>query len=177
MKSRHTFWVVAVGLALAVSLGVGIVADTKVKSLPAADSSRFENLDQINKANVSQLQVSWFYPYAAQSFGPVYVDGGIYGLGRNAGALVALDAATGKEIWVHEGLTGITSKGINYWQSEDGKSKRLIFSINSFLQEIDATTGKTIPNFGIDGIVDMRQGLPRAEGTSIRAAPLSPGRI
>ena len=53
-------------------------------------------------------------------------------------SLVALDATTGKEIWIHEGLNGITSKGINYWESEDGKDRRLIFSVNSFLQEIDA---------------------------------------
>ena len=56
------------------------------------------------------------------------VDGVLYGLGRNSASLVALDATTGKEIWVHEGLNGITSKGINFWQSEDGKDRRLIFS-------------------------------------------------
>ena len=51
---------------------------------------------------------------------------------------------TGKEIWVHEGLNGIVSKGINFWQSEDGKDRRLLFSVNSFLQAIDARTGKSI---------------------------------
>ena len=64
--------------------------------------------------------------------------------GRNAGALVALDPETGKEIWVHDGLNGITSKGINYWESDNGKDRRLIFAVDSFLQEIDAKTGKSI---------------------------------
>ena len=58
----------------------------------------------------------------------------LYGLGRNASSLVALDAATGKELWVHDGLNGITSKGINYWESADGKDRRLIFAVDSFLQ-------------------------------------------
>ena len=132
---------------------------------------------QITKANVGQLEMAWFYPYAAPTFSPVFANDVLYGLGRNASALVALDPATGKEIWVHEGLNGITSKGINYWESADGKDRRLIFAVDSFLQEIDARTGKTIPTFGENGIVDMRVGLPRAEGTSIRAMPASPGRI
>jgi hypothetical protein len=29
-------------------------------------------------------------------------------------------------------------RGINYWESQDHKDRRLIFSINSYLQEIDA---------------------------------------
>ena len=53
---------------------------------------------------------------------------------------------TGKEIWVHDGLNGITSKGINYWESEDGKDRRLIFSVDSFLQEIDARDRQVHPD-------------------------------
>ena len=88
--------------------------------------------------------MAWFYPYAAPTFSPVFAHDVLYGLGRNASALVALDAATGKELWVHEGLNGITSKGINYWESADGKDRRLIFAVDSFLQQIDARTGKSI---------------------------------
>ena len=74
----------------------------------------------------------------------------MYALGRNS-SLIALDATTGKEIWVHEGLRGITSRGINYWESKDHKDRRLIFSINSYLQEIDANTGLTVMSFGKNG--------------------------
>src|SRR6185503_10322167 len=97
---------------------------------------------------------------------PIAAEDMVFVLGRNS-SLIALDATTGKEIWIHEGLAGINARGINYWQSEDGKDKRLLFSINSFLQAIDAKTGKSIPNFGIDGVVDLRTGLARAEGTSV----------
>ena len=61
-------------------------------------------------------------PYATAGFNPIVVDDVMYVLGRSS-SLVALDATTGKEIWIHEGLRGITSRGINYWQSEDGKDK------------------------------------------------------
>ena len=78
-------------------------------------------------------------------FNPIVVDDVMYVLGRGS-SLIALDATTGKELWIHEGLAGITSRGVNYWQSEDGKDRRLLFSINSFLQEIDAKTGKIDPD-------------------------------
>ena len=95
--------------------------------------------------------------------------------GRGTPRLIALDATTGKEIWIHEGLAGIITRGVNYWQSEDGKDRRLLFSINSFLQAIDAKTGKSILTFGMDGIVDLREGLTRAEGTDRRVQSEQPG--
>ena len=131
-------------------------------NLAGPDSSNYLDLDQIKKSNVSELEVAWTYPYAASGFNPIVVDDVVYVMGRNA-SLVALDASTGKEIWIHEGLNGMTSRGINYWQSDDGRERRLLFSINSFLQAIDARTGHSIPTFGIDGTVDLRADLPRGE--------------
>jgi quinoprotein glucose dehydrogenase len=177
-SSQRRFAFVATALACTALLGVFATAQNRPgPGLPGADSSNFKDLKQITKANVAQLQMAWYYPYAAPTFSPVFARGVLYGLGRNQGAIVALDAATGKELWVHDGLNGITSKGINYWESEDGKDRRLIFSIQSFLQQIDAQTGKSILTFGKNGIVDMREGLVRAEGTSLSVQPASPGRI
>jgi len=173
---RTAFVAIAVAFLTGVTFTVP-AAERKLKTLPALDSSNFHTFDQIKRSNVSQLEVAWFYPYGAPTFSPVFANDVLYGLGRNASALVALDATTGKEIWVHEGLSGITSKGINYWESADGKDRRLIFAVDSFLQQVDARTGKSIPTFGNNGIVDMRVGLLRAEGTSARAMPASPGRI
>ena len=167
---------IAAGLTSAVWLGAPAAQGT-IKTLPGVDSSNYYPFDQIDKSNVARLEMAWFYPYGAPTFSPVFADGMLYGLGRGGSSLVALDAATGKELWVHEGLNGITSKGINYWESADGKDRRLIFAVDSFLQEIDARTGKSIMTFGDNGIVDMRVGLLRAEGTSARAMPASPGRI
>src|SRR3954452_2272207 len=131
-------------------------------NLTGPDSSNYVDLDQIKKSNVDEMEVAWTYPYAVGGFNPIAVDDTVYLSGRN-GALVALDASTGKEIWIHEGLNGMTSRGINYWQSDDGKERRLLFSINNFLQAIDARTGLSIPTFGLDGTVDLRGDLPRGE--------------
>src|SRR5215469_12402695 len=111
-----------------------------------ADSSHYFPLSGINKSNVGQLEIAWQYKEGGAGFNPIVAGNQIYVL-TQTNALAALDAATGKEIWIHANLTGITAHGINYWESKDHKDRRLIFAINSFLQEIDANTGKSISTF------------------------------
>jgi quinoprotein glucose dehydrogenase len=131
-----------------------------------ADNSRYFASRQINKSNVSRLQVAWTYPYGDTSFGPIVVHGVIYGRGRN-GSLVAVDAKTGKEIWIRENMNGMTSRGMNYWESTDGRDQRLIFAMNTMLQELDAKTGKSIMTFGTDGYVDLRVGIDGRDPSTI----------
>ena len=133
-----------------------------------ADSSRYFDSKNITKQNVQQLQVAWSYPFGDTVFHPIVIHGTIYGRGRSS-SLVALDARTGKELWIREGMQAMTTRGVNYWESKDGKDRRLIFSMNDYLQEIDAVTGKVISTFGNDGVVDLREGLGRD--------PLSIGRV
>ena len=140
------------------------------------DNSRFSTLKQIDKSNVSRLEVAWTYPYGETLFNPIVVRGIVYAKGRN-GSLIALDAGTAKEIWIHEGLEGMTRRGVNYWESKDGKDRRLIFSVSDYLQEIDAATGKSIRTFGNDGVVDMREGLGRDPKTIGRIQSNTPGKI
>ena len=109
-------------------------------------------------------------------FNPIVVDNVMYVQARNS-SLVALDAATGKEIWIHENLPGLATRGIAYWESKDRKDRRLIFAINNHLQEIDARTGKSILTFGNNGLVDLREGLGRDPRTIVRVQPESPGRV
>jgi quinoprotein glucose dehydrogenase len=135
------------------------------------DSSKFLDLDQITKSNVKDLKVAWTAPTNDKStyaFNPIIVDNVMYALARN-NSLVALDATTGKEIWIHENLRGIAPRGINYWESKDRKDRRLIFQINNRLQAIDAHTGKSILTFGKNGLVDLREGLGRDPNTLSRA--------
>ncbi len=140
------------------------------------DNSKFSTLKQINKSNVSRLEVAWTYEYGETMFNPIVARGVIYGKGRNS-SLVALDAGTGKEIWIHEGLEGITRRGMNYWESKDGKDRRLIFSINDYLQEIDAATGKSVVTFGQDGVVDLRKDLGRDPAKIGRIQSNTPGKV
>ncbi|MBL8217094.1 MAG: PQQ-binding-like beta-propeller repeat protein [Bryobacterales bacterium] len=143
------------------------------------DSSHYVELNQITKANVNQLKVAWVYPTGdnhAYLFNPIIIDGVMYVLARNS-SLVALDATTGKEIWVHEKLPGLTSRGIAYWESKDRKDRRLIFAMNDYLQEIDARTGKSILTFGNKGLVDLREGLGRDPKSISRIQTDTPGRV
>src|SRR5215217_715356 len=75
------------------------------------DSSRFVAAKQITNANVGQLQVAWTFPGASTDFNPLVVRGTIYA--RGAGnSFVALDAATGKQLWTHDGVTGFNARGV-----------------------------------------------------------------
>jgi quinoprotein glucose dehydrogenase len=146
-----------------------------------AHSAQYSALDQINESNVTQLEVAWSFPAGERSFvfNPIVVDTVMYVLARD-NEIVALDAASGKELWArpHEGA--VSARGINYWQSEDGSERRLLYLNAGFLLAIDARTGESIPAFGDDGRVDLRAGLA-AEGWDIsEVRPLhtsNPGRV
>src|SRR3954453_19428476 len=72
--------------------------------LGGQDSASYSTLDQINRTNVSTLELAWTYSAGPESrirFNPLVVDGTMYVLGKDR-AIVALDAATGREIWKYE---------------------------------------------------------------------------
>ncbi|MCC7010522.1 MAG: PQQ-binding-like beta-propeller repeat protein [Acidobacteria bacterium] len=139
-------------------------------------SSRFVELTQITRSNVADLEVAWTYPHGQTGFNPVMARGVIYARGRG-NALVALDAATGRELWVHDQVGGIAPRGINYWENADGSDRRLIFTINDYLQEIDAKTGRLVRTFGVNGAVDLREGLGRDPSTLGRVQSGTPGKV
>ena len=148
----------------------------------AADGAQYSSLHQIDRSNVAKLKRVWSYqtgddlPYA---FNPVVVDNVMYVMART-NSIVALDAATGKEIWIHP--TGaktslITKRGIDYWESADRSERRLLFAADNHLQAIDARTGQTIIDFGEGGSTDLREGLGRDPKTLTLAQSTNPGRI
>ena len=64
-------------------------------------------------------------------------------------------------------MNGMTSRGLNYWESADCRDQRLIFAMNSLLQELDAKTGKSIMSFGTNGAVDLRVGIDGRDPATI----------
>ena len=137
----------AAALVWAVIAGLSLSSQTPPREwrdyAGGPDSSRFAASTEITKANVNRLHVAWSYPAGQTDFNPIVARGVVYGRGVN-GSFVALDAATGKLIWTHEGVQGFTSRGVNYWEAKDGKDRRLIFSVANLLQELDAQTGEPI---------------------------------
>ncbi|MBK5273106.1 MAG: PQQ-binding-like beta-propeller repeat protein, partial [Bacteroidia bacterium] len=90
------------------------------------DQSKYVVAEDINKNTVGQLEVAWSYPTGdgrIYQWNPVIIDTIMYVLAKNS-SLVALNVKTGKEIWIHSNLRGITGRGINYWESKDRKDRR-----------------------------------------------------
>jgi len=143
------------------------------------DQSKFFDGSEITKENVGQMQVAWTYPTddnVPYMFQPIVVDTTMYVYGKNS-SLIALSILTGKEIWIHTNLGGISRRGLNYWESKNRKDRRLVFTLNNTIQEIDALTGKSIKTFGDSGYVDMRVGLDRDPTSIRRMQAMTPGVI
>jgi len=143
------------------------------------DQSKFVVTKDITKQSVSKLAVAWTYPTSderAYQFNPVIIGNVMYVLAKNS-SLVAIDVVTRQELWIHANLRGITNRGINYWQSKDGKDRRLLFTLEDTLQAIDARTGKSILGFGKEGVVDLREGLGRDPAGVRRVSSATPGRV
>jgi quinoprotein glucose dehydrogenase len=184
------------GASAAVILGITAVShqpvhatDKETKSYTtwsdyegSADSAQYSALTQINKSNVAQLQQVWFYPNGNNGFrygfNPVVVDGVMYAIAKNNN-IAALDAVTGKEIWVHDNNNprNITNRGINYWESKDRSDRRLFYSTNNMLHALDARTGKLVGGFGDHGNVDLREGLGRDPKSIRQIESGTPGRV
>ena len=99
----------------------------------APDSAQYSALAQINRKNVGQLEQAWIYPTGDHNryfFNPLVVDGTAFVLAKS-NSIVALNAATGQELWVYSPRPApkvITNRGINYWESKDRSERRLFYS-------------------------------------------------
>jgi glucose dehydrogenase len=146
----------------------------------ASDSMQYSALTQINKTNVATLEQAWFFPVPDKGgnigFNPIVVDGLMYLMGPQ-GSIVAVEAATGKQVWSHPvegaGSGGRATRGISYWENQERSDRRLIFGAGSSLREIDARSGAPIMTFGDNGRVDMRTGPVRPLG----GPSATPGRV
>jgi quinoprotein glucose dehydrogenase len=145
-------------------------------------AAQYSALGQINRSNVNRLEVAWVYPTGdgrKYVFNPLVAGDLIYVLAKN-NSIVALNAATGKEVWTYANPPGtniITDRGINYWENKDRSDRRLLFASNHVLRAIDARTGKPILTFGKDGGVDLKEGLGRDVRTLRLVQSTTPGKV
>jgi quinoprotein glucose dehydrogenase len=129
---------------------------------------RYSGLKQVNRANVQNLQIAWTYhsgdsaPGSTIECTPVVVDGVMY-VTTPGLKIVALDAATGHEIWKYNPHSGGVNRGIAYWSDgkPNGARRVLTGTPDGRLVSLDAHTGSPDPQFGKNGILDLRIGIER----------------
>ena len=131
----------------------------------------YSPLTQITTDNAASLTQVWTYALpgeasAAESVGgggpggtssqatPIVVDDVMYL--PAADRVVALEPATGRELWRHQVAEGAPSRrGVAYWPGEEGTPPRIIFTAGRRLVALDAGTGAPVPGFGQAGETDM----------------------
>ncbi len=135
--------------------------------------SRYLPLDQINAANFKDMEIAW--RFKTDIFGsrpeyklegtPLAVDGILYATAGTRRAVVALNAVTGELLWsfsLHEGKRSaespraLSGRGLSYWS--DGTKRRILYTTIGYrLVSLDADTGQPDPEFGENGIVDLKK--------------------
>jgi quinoprotein glucose dehydrogenase len=130
-------------------------------------SNAYSQLNQINTGNVNQLKVAWTYRTGdiAESFNlecnPIIINDILYGVSPKLKTF-ALDAKTGKQLWVFDpfgknSTDGGTCRGLTFWGNKD--EQRIFVFVYNKLFALDARTGKQIMNFGDSGYVDLNKDL------------------
>ncbi|MBX3175005.1 MAG: PQQ-binding-like beta-propeller repeat protein [Gemmatimonadaceae bacterium] len=136
-------------------------------------SSRYSPLDQINASNFGSLQMAW--QWDAGAFGadeyyrttPLYANGRLFTVATTRRVAMAIDPETGETLWSYRLEEGIrwqkaprqfAGRGLTYWT--DGTIERIIVTTPGYhLVSLDARTGIPDPRFGVNGVVDLQNGL------------------
>ena len=159
-------------------------------------NTRYSPLDQIDRDNFNDLEIVWrmktenFGPTPEYNFEstPLMVNGVLYTTAGTRRAVVAVDAGTGEYLWMHrldEGERGaaaprrLSGRGLAY--RDTGGAGQIVYVTPGYqLIVLDAATGRRLPGFGTDGIVDLMQDMdqeidPIAGEIGLHAAPVVAG--
>jgi glucose dehydrogenase len=127
-------------------------------------------LAEITTENVAGLVRAWRYDLSAaeppdggrarapnSQATPIVVDGVMYL--PAADRVVALDPASGGELWRHAiADPSLTRRGVAYWSGDGAAPPRILFMAGSRLVALDAASGAPATGFGSGGEVDI--GVP-----------------
>jgi quinoprotein glucose dehydrogenase len=130
-----------------------------------AGGMRFSPLTQITPANVANLQPAWTYHMKPQGAAggfqqteatPLVINGIMY-IPSPYGQVVALDATTGKEVWVYKLPSGQPAfRGVEYFPGDKQTPAQIIVPTSEGkMFTLNAKTGALNMNFGTDGSADL----------------------
>jgi quinoprotein glucose dehydrogenase len=131
--------------------------------------NQYSPLAEIHAANVHRLEPAWEYKTrdanerSTMHANPIVVDGVMY-VTTPALRAVALNAATGREIWSFDpakynngNVVRLRNRGVVHWKGNAGT--RIFHFVRDRVYAVDAKTGALITTFGTDGFIDLRQNL------------------
>ncbi|HEV7406314.1 MAG TPA: PQQ-binding-like beta-propeller repeat protein [Chthoniobacteraceae bacterium] len=182
MLAKFPAWMPGSLLALGVAVFLpthAFAADPANADWPAylGDKARtlFSPLRQIDRNNVGQLEVAWTYEtgdkgeYQANNL----IVAGVLYTASPMRKVIALDAATGKELWKWDpnserpGTGRTRQRGLVFWQNEQGGEQRLFTAAGNHLYALEAKTGQLIRGFGENGSLHLGTGLDTATPPNI----------
>lgn len=160
------------------------------------DGSRYSSNEQITTGNVAQLQVAWSYSTHDKDTGnrsqnqcnPIMVDSVLYATSPRL-KLFALNAANGKQKWLFDPAAEDTSmkndrsaslkvcRGMAYWQDEQGRDRRIFYSVGARTYAISAADGRPVKSFGKGGYLDLTENLDHADNLNAFISANTPGII
>ncbi len=146
--------------------------------------SKYSPLDQVNASNFNQLEVAWRFktdnlgprPEYKLEGTPLMVKGVLYTTGGTRRSVVALDAATGEQLWVYSLREGkraaiaprqLSGRGVSYWTDGKGDDRIVFVTTGYRLIELNAKTGQPLTGFGKGGMVDLKEGMVTGTGQQI----------
>jgi alcohol dehydrogenase (cytochrome c) len=130
-------------------------------------SQGYSRLDQINRANVGQLQLAWAWEMEAgnQQAAPIVYDGVLY-LASPGGTVDALDGATGDLLWQYRHevdgdarRSGSAVRGLSIYDD-----KIFLNTVDARLVALDVRTGKVVWNVAV---ADPKKGFSYSAGSII----------
>src|SRR3989442_7521146 len=152
-------------------------------------ATHYSTLAQINRSNVAKLKPAWTYHSGDKGdrgrttieCTPIVLGAVMYVTSPMLKAM-ALDAATGKEIWRFDPFEGTedrprdVNRGVAYWEDAKKTDQRILYAAGKRLYCLNARTGKLNSTFGENGSVDLRKDMD-GEVLADFGAPSSPGAI
>jgi quinoprotein glucose dehydrogenase len=137
--------------------------------------ARFSPLAEITPSNVDKLEVAWEADVGPATPGPrnslqvtpINVGDALY-VCNGHNVVISLDAETGRERWRYDmtretAPSGKPCRGVSYYRVPDatGLCAERILAISQApeLFALDASTGRSCPDFGVDGRVRLLDGL------------------
>ncbi|MCL6723070.1 membrane-bound PQQ-dependent dehydrogenase, glucose/quinate/shikimate family [Klebsiella sp. T2.Ur] len=137
------------------------------------EGTRYAPFNQINRDNVKDLKVAWVYRTGDHREGvdqntPLAIDDIIYNCTPN-GLISAIDADTGKARWKFDSQSKSPvwqrCRGLGYYNNTEASPGSLCqqeiihTTIDARIMALDAKTGQKCPMFGVNGEVNLSQGM------------------